>query len=193
VARLRTLARHAGDIGSRVEIDMEDSRYTDITVRIAEAVGRETGCVRVAIQAYLHRTSRDIDRLNAAGVMIRLCKGAYVEPEHLAIQSKAGVDRAYSHQMKLLLEKGTYPALATHDDRLIGDVQRYVYEKRSPKDNFEFEMLHGIRRDLQRQLVAEGYRVRVYVPYGAEWYRYFMRRLAERPANVWFVLRNLLR
>jgi proline dehydrogenase len=145
--------------------------------------------LRVAIQAYLYRTPDDIARLNKAGVMIRLCKGAYIEPANLAMPKKSDVDAAYVKFAKVLLDEGTYAALATHDDRMIDEILRH-----SPSpDKFEFEMLHGVRRDLQKKLVKLGYRVRVYVPYGAQWYRYFMRRLAERPANVWFLLKNLLR
>jgi proline dehydrogenase len=190
---LRALARQAASIGSRVEIDMEDSRYTERTVNIAETAGRESGCIRVAIQAYLFRTPSDIERLNRAGVMVRLCKGAYIEPASIAIPAKRDVDQAYVTLMKILLDRGTYPALATHDERILGIALDYVRERRIPADRFEFQMLRGIRRDLQRQLTGQGYRVRVYVPYGAQWYRYFMRRLAERPANVLFLLRNLFR
>lgn len=193
VEHLRVLARKAGSIGSRVEIDMEDTRYTERTVRIAETVGRETGCIRVAIQAYLYRTPGDIDRLNDARVMIRLCKGAYIEPAVRAMASKADVDQAYVQLARTLLDHGTYPAIATHDERMIDQVLAHARLRGYSADRFEFEMLHGIRRDLQRQLAAEGHRVRVYVPYGKEWYRYFMRRLAERPANVWFLMRNLLK
>jgi proline dehydrogenase len=193
LAHVRTLAHKAAQIGSRVEIDMEDTRYTELTVTIAETVGRETGCIRVAIQAYLYRTPEDIARLNRAGVMVRLCKGAYIEPAAHAMPKKSDVDASYLALLRLLLDEGTVPALATHDERMIAAVKAHVRDRGITKDKFEFEMLHGIRRDLQRSLAAEGYRVRVYVPYGAAWYRYFMRRLAERPANVWFVARNLIR
>lgn len=189
MGHLRVLAARARDIGSRVEVDMEDTRYTETTVRIVEQVGRETGVIRVAIQAYLYRTPEDIVRLNRAGVMVRLCKGAYIEPPALAMPKKVDVDAAYVQLVKILLDEGTYPAFATHDPRMIDAVLSHS----STPDRFEFEMLHGVRRDLQRDLVERGYRVRVYVPYGAQWYRYFMRRLAERPANVWFLAKNLLR
>jgi proline dehydrogenase len=193
VAHLRALAAHAKEIGSRVEVDMEDTRYTETTVRIVETVGRETGCILVAMQAYLYRTAADIDRLNDAGVMTRLCKGAYIEPPEAAIPKKSGVDAAYLALAKKLLDEGRYPALGTHDEKMIEGILAYVREQHISTDRFEFEMLHGVRRDLQRDLAKRGFRVRVYVPYGAQWYRYFMRRLAERPANVWFLVKNLFR
>jgi proline dehydrogenase len=193
VNHLRALAEQAATIGSRVEIDMEDTRYTERTVAIAEQIGRETGCIRVAIQAYLHRTPADIARLNRARVMVRLCKGAYIEPPALALPSKRDVDAAYQRLYRNLLDQGAYPGLATHDERMIAGILDYVRQRGIATDRFEFQMLHGIRRDLQRSLAERGYRMRVYVPYGAAWYRYFMRRLAERPANVWFIVRNLLR
>jgi proline dehydrogenase len=193
VGHLRALAARAKEIGSRVEVDMEDTRYTGTTVRIVEMVGRETGCIRVAMQAYLHRTPADIDRLNRARVMVRLCKGAYIEPASAAMPKKSDVDAAYLSLAKKLLEEGTCPALATHDERMIEALLAYIRVKGIAPDRFEWEMLHGVRRDLQRDLVRRGFHVRVYVPYGAQWYRYFMRRLAERPANVWFLVKNLWR
>jgi proline dehydrogenase len=193
LANLRALAQKAAQIGSYVEIDMEDRRYTDRTIAFSEEIGIETRATRVAIQAYLYRTPRDIDRLNRARVMVRLCKGAYIEPAGFAMPKKSDVDEAYESLAKKLLDDGTYPALATHDERMIGTALAHVRAGGIAAEKFEFEMLHGIRRDLQRKLASDGYRVRVYVPYGAQWYRYFMRRLAERPANVWFVLRNLFR
>jgi proline dehydrogenase len=193
VGHLLALARKAALIGSRVEIDMEDTRYTERTIRIAETAGKQTGCIRVAIQAYLYRTPGDIDRLNDSRVMVRLCKGAYIEPAKRAMPDKNDVDRAYVEAARTLLDHGTYPAIATHDERMIDQVLAHARLRGYASDRFEFEMLHGIRRDLQRRLASEGHRVRVYVPYGKEWYRYFMRRLAERPANVWFLLRNLFR
>ena len=193
VEHLRTLAKQAASMGSRVEVDMEDTRYTERTVAIAERVGTETGAIRVAIQAYLYRTPADIERLNRAHVMVRLCKGAYIEPAAVAMPVKRDVDAAYERLYRTLLEQGAYPALATHDEKMIDGILRHARERGVTPEQFEFEMLHGIRRDLQKSLVERGYRVRVYVPYGAAWYRYFMRRLAERPANVWFVARNLLR
>ncbi|MEO8100134.1 MAG: proline dehydrogenase family protein [Acidobacteriota bacterium] len=193
VEHLRRLATRAKEIGSRVEIDMEDTRYTERTIRIAEMVGRETGCIRVAIQAYLYRTPGDIDRLNRARVMVRLCKGAYIEPASAAMPKKSDVDAAYLSLAKTLLDEGTYPALATHDEKTIEAILIHVRMREYDSKRFEFEMLHGVRRDLQRDLVNRGFHSRVYVPYGSEWYRYFMRRLAERPANVWFLIKNLFR
>ncbi len=193
IAHLRMLAGKAKEIGSRVEVDMEDSRYTETTIRIVELVGRETGVIRVAIQAYLYRTPADIARLNQAGVMVRLCKGAYIEPPTAAMPKKSDVDAAYLKLGKLLLDEGTYPALGTHDPAMIEGLLAHVRVRGVAADRFEFEMLHGVRRDLQRDLRNRGYRIRVYVPYGAQWYRYFMRRLAERPANVWFLVKNLFR
>ncbi len=193
LSNLRALAQKAAQIGSWVEVDMEDRRYTDRTIEFAEEIGIETRAIRVAIQAYLYRTPRDIERLNHARVMVRLCKGAYIEPAGFAMPRKSDVDDAYESLTNKLLDDGTYPALATHDERMISTALAHVRDRRIPADKFEFEMLHGIRRDLQKKLTAQGHRMRVYVPYGAQWYRYFMRRLAERPANVWFVLRNLFR
>jgi proline dehydrogenase len=193
VEHLRVLAQRAKEIGSRVEIDIEDTRYTETTVRLAELLGRETGVIRVAIQAYLYRTPGDIERLNGARVMVRLCKGAYIEPASLAMPKKSDVDAAYFALAQKLLDEGTYAALATHDERMIDALLNYIREREIGADRFEWEMLHGVRRDLQHDLVKRGFRVRVYVPYGAQWYRYFMRRLAERPANVWFLFRNLFR
>jgi proline dehydrogenase len=190
---LRVLAERAKETRSRVEIDMEDTRYTERTVRIAERVGAEFGCIRVAIQAYLYRSAADIDALNRARVMVRLCKGAYIEPPSMAMPRKSDVDRNYVELMRKLLDEGTFAGLGTHDERMIAAALAYVRAHGIRPEQFEFQMLHGIRRDLQRQLVSEGWRVRVYVPWGSEWYRYFMRRLAERPANVLFLARNLLR
>jgi proline dehydrogenase len=193
VENLRTLAQRAQEIGTRVEVDMEGSFYTETTIRIVERVALEFPVMRLAIQVYLHRTPKDIERYNQRGISIRLTKGAYREPPSIAIQKKSDVDRGYSTLMKILLDHGTYPALGTHDERLVNEALAYVREKGIAPSQFEFEMLHGIRRDLQRRVIKEGYRLRVYVPYGSAWYPYFMRRLAERPANVFFVLKNLWR
>ena len=190
---VRALARKAGECGTRLEIDMESTAYTDRTLRVVEQVGGECGCVRAVIQAYLFRSAADIDRLNRLSIPVRLCKGAYHEPHSAAFARKKDVDRNYVKLMKVLLDQGSYPAIATHDEDIQNEAQRYRRERGIPADRFEFQMLYGIRRDLQRRLVGEGYRVRVYVPYGTEWYPYFMRRLAERPANVMFLLRNLWR
>ncbi len=189
---VRRLEAKSKTVGSRVEIDMESSAYTERTVALAVRAGQECGCVRVCVQAYLFRSAADIERLNAAAVPVRLVKGAYREPQSVAFPRKGDVDRNYVTLMKTLLDRGTYPALATHDERMIQEALDYVEGRGIRRDSFEFQMLYGIRRDLQQRLVRGGYRLRLYVPYGTEWYPYFMRRLAERPANVWFVLRNLV-
>jgi proline dehydrogenase len=193
LANVRALAAKAKDTGSRVEIDMESSAYTDRTIAVAQKIGAEYGCVRAVIQAYLRRSAADIERLNAAAIPVRLCKGAYNEPASIAFAEKREVDRNYAVLMKTLLERGAYPAIATHDELILGDAFRYVRERKIAPEKFEFQMLYGIRRDLQKRIVDFGFRLRVYVPYGTEWYPYFMRRLAERPANAWFLVRNLFR
>jgi proline dehydrogenase len=187
------VATRAREIGSRVEIDMESTAYTERTLALAAAIAREVGDVRIAIQAYLFRTPADIERLNQLGVRVRLCKGAYNEPPSLAHPDKADVDRSYVALMHRLFDEGTDPAIAGHDPRMIQEAVRYSREKGLTPDRFEFQMLYGIRRDLQRQVVDQGFRLRVYVPYGTAWYPYFMRRLSERPANVLFVARSLFR
>lgn len=188
IARLNVepLAAKAKAIGSRVEIDMEASEYVDRTLDIVTGLHERCGCVRAVIQAYLHRSEADIRMLNARGIPVRLCKGAYQEEAEVALQEKHEVDANYLKLAKLLLEEGTYPAIASHDDRMIAAARG------AAKDRFEFQMLYGVRRDLQKRLVDEGYRLRLYVPYGDAWYPYFMRRLAERPANLWFVLRSMV-
>jgi len=190
---VRCLEAKAKTAGSRVEIDMESSAYTERTLALAIQAGQECGCIRVCVQAYLHRSAADIGRLNASAIPVRLVKGAYREPPSAAFPRKQDVDENYMTLMKVLLDHGVYPALATHDERIIREALEYVEGRGIRRDSFEFQMLYGIRRDLQRKLIEQGYRLRLYVPYGTEWYPYFMRRLAERPANLWFVLRNLLR
>jgi proline dehydrogenase len=190
---VRRLARRAQETGSRVEMDMESTRYTDRTLLVAARVAQEFGDIRCVIQAYLHRSAADIENLNRLAIPVRLCKGAYDEPPEVAFASKRDVDQNYVRLMKMLLDHGTYPAIATHDERMIAATELYVKERGIGQDRFEFQMLYGIRRDLQRRLIAEGYRLRLYVPYGTAWYPYFMRRLAERPANALFLARNLFR
>jgi len=190
---VRRLEAQAKTAASRVEIDMESTAYTERTLALAIQAGQECGCVRVCVQAYLHRSAADIQRLNAAAIPVRLVKGAYREPPAAAFPRKRDVDENYVALMKTLLDHGVYPALATHDERIVQEAIEYVQGRSLRPDSFEFQMLYGIRRDLQRKLVQQGYRLRLYIPYGTEWYPYFMRRLAERPANLWFVLRNLLR
>jgi proline dehydrogenase len=190
---VRRLAVKATETGSRVEIDMESSIYTDRTLDIATRVAAECACVRCVIQAYLLRSEADLRRLNERRVSVRLCKGAYDEPPAVAFPTKADVDRNYVSLMKMLFDHGTYPAIATHDQQIIDEALRYTQGRGIGPDRFEFQMLYGIRRDLQRRLIGLGHRVRLYVPYGTAWYPYFMRRLAERPANVLFVARSLFR
>jgi len=190
---VRRLAAKATETGSRVEIDMESSIYTDRTLDIATRVAAECGCVRCVIQAYLLRSEADLERLNERHVSVRLCKGAYDEPPAVAFPAKADVDRNYVRLMKMLFDQGTYPAIATHDEQIINEALRYTQERGIGPDRFEFQMLYGIRQDLQRRLIGMGYRLRLYVPYGTAWYPYFMRRLAERPANALFVARSLFR
>lgn len=193
-ANVVPLVERAAAMNSRVEIDMESSDYTDRTLNMVTAMqGRAPGHVRAVIQAYLYRSEADIRMLSERNIPVRLCKGAYNEPPAVAIPAKADVDANYVQLMKLLLEQGTYPAIASHDERIIREALRHIRERKLARDRFEFQMLYGIRRDLQRELVAQGVRLRLYVPYGDAWYPYFMRRLAERPANVLFLARNLLR
>jgi proline dehydrogenase len=179
--------------GNFVRIDMEDSSRTDATLRIFNRVHDQFQNVGIVLQAYLRRTERDLDQILARGARVRLCKGAYREPEEVAFAEKSEVDRHYLRLTERLLGSGIYHAFATHDERIITAAKKFAEGQGIRRDRFEFQMLYGIRRDLQQRLVGEGYRVRIYVPYGRFWYPYFMRRLAERPANLWFVLSNLLR
>ena len=188
---VRQLAARAKALGSRVEIDMESSVYTDRTLDVAQRIAQEFGCVRCVVQAYLMRSAADIERLNQLAIPVRLCKGAYDEPPSKAFAEKRAVDSNYVALMKTLLDKGAYPAVATHDESIVGEAFRYARERKIAPEKFEFQMLYGIRRDLQRRIVDLGYTLRLYVPYGTAWYPYFMRRLAERPANTVFLLRNL--
>jgi proline dehydrogenase len=185
---VRPLVQLAGQAGTRVEVDMESTAYTSRTLEIIETL-HAAGPVRSVIQAYLYRTAQDIDRLNALGIPVRLCKGAYNEPPDLAMKRKSDVDDNFRLMATRLLEKGAYPAFATHDPAMID----HVLSHRPAPGQFEFQMLYGIRRDLQERVLAGGWRLRLYVPYGEAWYPYFMRRLAERPANVGFVLRGMFR
>jgi len=177
-----------------VRIDMESSAYTDLTLDIFETLwNRQHHNIGVAIQAALKRSEADIVRVNALGARVRLVKGAYKEPPDLAYARKADVDAAFVRLMKLLLDSGEYPAIATHDPQMIDATLAHAEARGLPPSHYEFQMLYGVRRDLQRALAADGYRVRVYVPFGREWFPYFMRRLGERPANVGFVIRAMLR
>jgi proline dehydrogenase len=178
--------------GFFVRIDMESSAYTDATLDIFETVwklGHHN--VGVVLQSCLHRTNKDFERVNALGARIRLVKGAYREPKSVAYQLKSDVDDAYLRLAKRLLTEGTYPAIATHDEDVLNEVKRFAAERAIPSGAYEFQLLYGIRRDLQNALRDAGHRVRVYVPFGKEWFPYFMRRLGERPANVAFVVKSL--
>jgi proline dehydrogenase len=191
---LAVLVDTAHGMGSRVEMDMEASPYTDRTLRLVHTMHeRHPNSVRAVIQAYLHRSAADIDGLCRAGIPVRLCKGAYQEPPEVAFQLKSEVDASFVRLMETLFDRGTCPAIATHDSRILDHADVYIRQRRINAEQFEFQMLYGVRRDLQRSLLKLGYALRLYVPYGAAWYPYFMRRLAERPANVGFILRNMVR
>jgi proline dehydrogenase len=185
------IAKYAKDLGTFIRVDMEDSSCTDRTLEIVDRVYGLLNNVGAVIQAYLYRSEHDIIRMNPKGIRIRLVKGAYREPESIAYRRKKDTDANFVKLMKMLLQSGNYPAIATHDVSIIRTAKEFAQSKRIPKDAFEFQMLYGIRRDLQHQLAREGYNVRLYIPYGSHWYPYFMRRLAERPANVAFLVRNL--
>lgn len=187
------IVERAAERESFVRIDMEDSTRADATLAIARELHGRHGNVGVVIQSYLRRSEADIEALNAERIRVRLCKGAYNEPPSVAFATKAEVDESYARLMERLLIEGTYPGLATHDERLIERGRAMAEENAIGTERFEFQMLFGVRRDLQVGLVRDGYTVRVYVPYGTEWYPYFMRRLAERPANLLFVLRSIVR
>ena len=190
------LAEHAKATGNFVRVDMEDSRLTQVTldiVRRVHARAATRGAIGVVIQAYLYRAQADVEQLLADGIRIRLCKGAYKEPPEVAFPRKADVDANYLKLARMLLDSPIYHGLATHDDTIVQAVQQYAASRGIGREHFEFQMLYGVRRDLQRNLVREGYHVRVYVPFGTEWYPYFMRRLAERPANVLFLARNFFK
>jgi proline dehydrogenase len=179
--------------GFFVRIDMESSRYTDVTLDIFETLWRHGyHQIGVVLQSDLRRTERDVRRILALGARIRLVKGAYKEPRSVAYHLKSEVDAAYARLIEVLLTEGTYPAIATHDPAMIDETRRVAAKHGIGPDRFEFQMLYGIRRDSQTALVQAGYRVRVYIPFGRQWFPYFMRRLGERPANVGFVLRGIL-
>jgi proline dehydrogenase len=192
-ANLERLVARASALGNFVRVDMESTEYTDRTIAMVTGLYAQHPAVGTVIQAYLYRSKADVENLNRRGIRVRLCKGAYLEPATVAFPKKEDVDRNYIELMKLLLDHGTYPAIATHDEKMIDATKAYAASRKTPRDAFEFQMLYGIRRDLQRKLIAEGYRLRLYVPFGEAWYPYYMRRMAERPANVLFILRNLFR
>jgi proline dehydrogenase len=192
----RELVEHARSLDNFVRIDMEDSRLTQITLDIVHrlhARAETRGAVGVVIQAYLYRSQADIEQLLAEGIRVRLCKGAYKEPAEVAFPRKSDVDENFVRLSRVLLDSPIYHGIATHDQAMVAAARAYARQRGIAPSHFEFQMLYGVRRDLQRALVKEGYRVRVYVPFGSAWYPYFMRRLAERPANLFFLARNLLR
>lgn len=176
-----------------VRIDMEDSSKTEATLRVFRALRAEYPNVGIVIQAYLYRSEQDIKDLLSMGARIRLCKGAYQEPPELAFPKKADVDANFIKLMQMLLQSGIYHGIATHDEKMITATKEFAAREKIGLDKFEFQMLFGVRRDLQVKLRQQGYGMRTYVPYGEYWYPYFMRRLAERPANIWFVLKNMLK
>ena len=177
--------------GIFVRIDMEGAAYTERTLEVTRRLHAEGCDVGVVLQAYLHRSTADAQALAAEGIRVRICKGAYAEPAEIAWHERERIGQSFVEIAKLLLEADAYPAIATHDPEMISAVSDFVKARGIGRDRFEFQMLYGIRRDLQRQLLEQGYRLRIYVPFGTEWYPYFMRRLAERPANVVFVLRSI--
>jgi proline dehydrogenase len=188
------MVEHAAGIGSFVRIDMEGSDYTEATIAMTERLhARWPGAVGTVLQAYLFRTEADAERLLAQGIRIRLCKGAYKEPPEIAFAAKSDVDANYVKLMKRLATSGVFCGIATHDEAIVEQMKRFAAEQQLSSSAFEFQMLYGVRRDLQRKLVGAGFGVRVYVPFGMEWYPYFMRRLAERPANVLFLAKNFFR
>jgi proline dehydrogenase len=194
VDNMRRVLEPASRTGFFVRIDMENSAYTGRTLEIFETLWeQEYRNVGVALQAYLYRTEKDVHRMNELGARVRLVKGAYKEPAAVAYQRKEEVDAAFVRLARQLLDRGTNPAIATHDEGVIADVRAYAALRGITNDQFEFQMLYGIRRDLQASLAASGYRMRVYVPFGRDWFPYFMRRLGERPANLAFVVKAVFR
>lgn len=184
------IVRHAAGLGNFVRIDMESSEHTDRTLRIFHRVFAEHRNVGIVVQSYLYRTEDDVKELVRVGAPVRLCKGAYKEPPSVAFQAKADVDANFVRLMRLLLDGGCPTAIASHDERMIDATLEHVQRNGIPDDAFELQMLYGIRRGYQRQLVDNGLRMRIYLPYGSQWYSYLMRRMAERPANLLLVLRG---
>jgi proline dehydrogenase len=179
-----------------VRVDMEGSPYTQRTLDFVHELHRvpgNQGCVGAVIQSYMRRSESDVEKLLSERIRIRLCKGAYKEPEDIAFQKKSEVDESYVRLMKTLMKSGVYHGLATHDESIIKEAKAFAIREKIARDAFEFQMLYGIRRDLQQNLVKEGWKMRVYIPFGTEWYPYLMRRLAERPANALFIAKNLFR
>jgi proline dehydrogenase len=187
------IVQRAASYDNFLRVDMEGSVYTQRTVELVKRVRAQNPAIGTVIQSYLYRSEADITDLLAYGCRIRLCKGAYKEPAEVAFPKKKDVDANYVRLMQMLLASGFYHGIATHDPAMIAATIRFAAAKQISKDDFEFQMLYGVRTDLQRRLVKDGYRLRIYIPYGRDWFPYFMRRLAERPANVAFFARNLLR
>jgi proline dehydrogenase len=193
VDNLRKILERAEPAGFFVRVDMENSPYTDVTLEIFETLWKQGHRrIGVVLQSALYRSEADLARMNALGASVRLVKGAYKEPKTVAYQRKADVDAAYARMLQALMIEGHQPAIATHDPAMINLAKRCAREQHIAPERYEFQMLYGIRRDLQTRLVAEGYRMRVYIPFGREWFPYFMRRLGERPANVTFVIRSVV-
>ncbi len=188
-----SIVERAASLNNFLRVDMEGSAYTQRTIDLVKRVRVRNPAVGTVIQAYLYRSETDVADLLGYGCRIRLCKGAYKEPEDVAFPRKADVDANFVRLMQLLLSSGFYHAIATHDPRMIAATIRHAAAKQISKDDFEFQMLYGVRTDLQRRLVHDGYRVRIYIPFGNDWFPYFMRRLAERPANLGFLIRNFFR
>jgi proline dehydrogenase len=188
---LLNVAERAATVKRFVRVDMEGSDLTEKTIEIVRGINRQTGNVGTVIQSYLRRSSEDIDVLNREKIPVRLVKGAYLEPKEIAFQEPGEVDLYFMRLVEALMRAGTRPAIATHDERLIDYAIDIAFIFGLEPDDYEFQLLYGVRRDLQERLRQEGYRVRVYLPYGEDWFGYFMRRLAERPANLWFLLRHL--
>jgi proline dehydrogenase len=195
VDTIRTVLERAKRYGSFVRLDMESSAYTDRTLDLFEQrlYPDFPENVGIVLQSALKRTLGDVDRANRLQCRVRICKGAYLEPPTVAFPDKADVDKNYIDAMHRLMEYGNYPGIATHDETIIAEAKRFAKEKGIANDRYEFQMLYGVRRDLQEQLVSEGYRIRVYVPFGTQWYPYLMRRLAERPANIAFMTGNIVK
>ena len=189
---LRALAGRSHATGNYLWIDMEQTSYVDVTLELTRRLKAEFPRVGVCLQAYLYRTGDDLKALVEHGIGVRLVKGAYKEPREVAHQAKSDVDAAFVRMMQVLLAEGAFPAIATHDEKMIAATREFAAAKGIDKDRYEFQMLFGVRRDLQAALHGEGYGMRVYLPYGREWFPYFMRRLGERPANVGFVVRGIL-
>jgi len=190
------LVDHVVRINSFVRVDMEGSPYTQRTLDFVRQLHRlpgHAGRVGTVIQSYLYRSEKDVEDLLAERIRIRLCKGAYKEPPEIAFPKKADVDANYLRLARTLMKSGVFHGLATHDEKIIAELKQFASAEKIPASAYEFQMLYGVRRDLQQQLVREGYGLRVYIPFGTEWYPYFMRRLAERPANVFFIARQMLR